>query len=64
MKAEGERTRWLDGITDSTEFLSKLWETVTEKPGMLQSMALLRVGDDLATEHTEFHRTRDHILNL
>ena len=52
MKAEGERTRWLDGITDSMEFLSKLWETVTEKPGVLQSMALLRVGDDLAIEHT------------
>ena len=44
-----------ESITDSIDMnLSKLWEIVddwmTEEPGALQSMALLRVGYDLATE--------------
>ena len=31
--------RWLDSITDSMDMNSgKFWETVTERPGMLQSM--------------------------
>ena len=44
--------RWLDSITDSMDTtLSKLWETVKEKPGVLQSMGSQRVGHDLVTEH-------------
>ena len=46
-----QRMRRLDGITDSTDMsLSKLQEMVrTGKPGVLQSMGLLRVGYNLVT---------------
>ena len=40
--------RWLDGFTDSMDMsLSKLWEMVKDrKPGVLQSMASQRIGQD------------------
>ena len=43
-----QRMRWLDGITDSVNMsLGKLQKIVrTEKPGVLQTMGLQRVGDD------------------
>ena len=42
-----ERMSWLDGITDSIDMsLSKLWELVIGKPGVLQSIVLQRVEDD------------------
>ena len=46
-KMEGQRIRWLDGITKSMDMsLSKLWELVIGKPGVLQSMVSQRVGHD------------------
>ena len=42
--------RWLDSITDAVDMnLSKFWEIV-ENGGVLQSMELQRVGQDLANE--------------
>ena len=45
--------KWLDSITDSMDMnLSKVRETVTEVPGVLQSMESQRAGRDLATERS------------
>ena len=49
-----QRMRWLDRITDTMDMsLSKLWEIVIGKPGVLQSMKSQRVRHNLATEHNK-----------
>ena len=47
-----QRMRLLDGITDSMPTsLSKLWEIVKDgEPGVLQSVGLQRVRQDLVTK--------------
>ena len=49
-----QRMRWPDGITDAMDMnLDKLSEMATERPGILQSMGLQRVGHNWVTEQQQ-----------
>ena len=50
VKRRKGRMRWLDSVTDAVDMnLSKFWEIV-DNGGVMQSMELQRVGQDLANE--------------
>ena len=53
-----QRTRWLDGITDSMNMsfskLRRQWRT--GKPGVLQSLDLQRIRHNLATKQKQHHQ--------
>ena len=44
------KNKWWDIFVILDMSLSKLWESVTEEPGMIPSMQSQRVRHDLATE--------------
>ena len=57
----GQRMRWLDGITDSTDVSwvsSRSWWW-TGRPGVLQSMGSQRVGHDWVTELNRMSRVQE-----
>ena len=62
----GNRMRWLDVITDSTD---RVWATSrrwwwTGRPGVLQSMGSQRAGHNLAAEQQQWFYPLQYLLSL